>query len=460
MRPNNLVGSTSFRLAVLYAVLFGASVAVLFGVIFWTTDRHMRAQLDDVVETDLATLTEDFREGGSDALIEAITDHLDLSSNRGAFYFFGDAAGRRQAGNLPTAPSQEDWQELTLDDGAADSGESGHRVRGRAATLDGGAYLFVGRDIRPLNELHEAVARAFGWAGIVTVALALGGAAIMSSGLLRRLDGINRIAEHIIAGDLGRRIPTRASKDEFDRLATNLNAMLDQMESLMAGLRQVSNDIAHDLRTPLTRLRQTLETARRSGSDREASEAAIDHAIAETDGILITFGALLRIAEIESGARRSGFSTVDVAPIVDTVVEVYGPAAEEKQQSLTSHTVAPVMINADRELVTQMIANLVENAVRHAPCGAAIAIDLSIHPGRAILTVADNGPGIPAEMRERVFRRFVRLEAARTTPGNGLGLSLVAAIAGLHDIALEPLDNAPGLRMRLTIPLASPAPPG
>ncbi len=459
MRPNRLLGSTSFRLALLYAVLFGASVLLLFGVIFWTTDRHMRGQLDDVVETDLATLTEDFRDGGASALAEAISDHLGLGSNRGAFYFFGDETGRRQAGNLPFGPTSADWQQLRLGPEPAEHGVPARWIRGRAVALGGGDYLFVARDMRPLNELHEAVARAFGWAGAVTIALAVIGAVIMSGGLLRRLDAINRIAEHIVGGDLTRRVPTRSSQDEFDRLAANLNAMLDQMERLMDGLRQVSNDIAHDLRTPLTRLRQKLETARRSSLDRAAFDVAMDHAIAETDGLLATFGALLRIAEIESGARRSGFTTLELGPIVDTVVEVYGPAAEEKSQRLTSHTAAPVMIGADRELLTQMIANLVENAVRHAPCGAVIAVDLSAEPGRAILTIADNGPGIPPDMREKVLRRFVRLETSRTTPGSGLGLSLVAAVAELHGIALELLDNAPGLRVRLSVPLAAPVAP-
>jgi signal transduction histidine kinase len=271
--------------------------------------------------------------------------------------------------------------------------------------------------------------------------------------MLRRIEAIAATCEPILAGDLGRRLPTRGIGDEFDRVAALFNAMLDRIEHLMAGLRQVSSDIAHDLRTPLTRLRQNLDAARRRSKDAASYEAAIDRAIAETDTILDTFAALLRIAQIEAGTRRAGFVPVDLSALLATVLEVYKPAAEEKGQQLEGSVPNGVAVTGDRELLTQMLANLVENAIRHSPPGAGIDVTLSTECGGEVeMVVADNGPGIPAEAREKVFQRFVRLETSRTTPGSGLGLSLVAAVADLHGIAVRLQDNRPGTRVCLRLP--------
>jgi len=254
-------------------------------------------------------------------------------------------------------------------------------------------------------------------------------------------------------GNLSRRIALRGSGDEFDRLSTNLNEMLDRMQMLMDGLRQVSNDIAHDLRTPLTRLRQHLEGAHLRARTVAEYQLVVDKAIAETDEILGTFGALLRIAQIEAGTRRAAFTAVDLSGVLQTIVETYAAVAEDHEHDLASRIADGITVRGDRQLLTQMIANIVENALRHTPAGTRIELELAAASG-PICTIRDNGPGIPEPERQRVFRRFYRLDSSRATPGSGLGLSLVAAIAELHRIAVEVGDNQPGLRVTLRFPQA------
>jgi len=269
---------------------------------------------------------------------------------------------------------------------------------------------------------------------------------------LRRVDAIERTGREIMEGNLTRRLPVRGTGDEFDRLSEGLNAMLERIQSLMEGVKQVSNDIAHDMRTPLARLRQRLEAARLPGKTADEQAASIDGAIADTDGLLRTFSALLRIAQIESGSRRAGFAEVDLSALFAAMVETYAAVAEDRGQHV-SGTIAPgLAMRGDRELLTQVLANLIENALTHSPAGAQVTLTLERIDGRIVGCVADNGPGIPPAQREKAFRRFYRLDTSRTTPGSGLGLSLVAAISALHGIEITLGDNAPGLRVTLHFP--------
>ena len=263
------------------------------------------------------------------------------------------------------------------------------------------------------------------------------------------MDSVTRTAEAIIAGDLSQRIALAGSGDDFDRLSTTLNLMLDKIQNLLENLRQVTNDIAHDLRTPLARLRQQLEDTRIRASTSADYELAIDRAITEADTLLDTFSALLRIAQIEAGVRRSSFRSVDLSDVMRRVAEAYGPALEDSGRFLVTDIADMVAIVGDRELLVQLIANLVENALRHTPTGTTVTMRLSRADGRACAEISDNGPGIPEDERNRVFRRFYRLERSRTTPGNGLGLSLVAAIVELHDAAIEIADSAPGMKVTI-----------
>jgi signal transduction histidine kinase len=263
---------------------------------------------------------------------------------------------------------------------------------------------------------------------------------------------ITRTADAIIDGDLSRRIERTGAGDDFDHLSATLNAMLDRIEGLMENLRQVSSDIAHDLRTPLSRLRQDLEEAQKRELTAAEFKRVVEGAVAEADVLLETFSALLRIAQIEAGTRRSAFRPVDLSEVLRTVVEAYAPAIEESGRTLRAEIADGVQGNGDRGLLSQLFVNLIENALHHTPAGTAITLQLSRQTAGASAEVADTGPGIPPEERAKVFRRFYRLEHSRTTPGSGLGLSTVAAIVELHHAAIELIDNRPGLRVVIRFP--------
>jgi signal transduction histidine kinase len=283
--------------------------------------------------------------------------------------------------------------------------------------------------------------------------LGVGGGLVVSAGVLRRVDAINRICLKIMEGDLSQRLPGRGTDDEFDRLTGIVNAMLDRIEALLEGLRQVSTDIAHDLRTPLARLRQQLEGALLRSGTAADHERATERAIAEADRLLAIFNALLRIARVEAGNQRRGFARVDLSALVATVADVFQASAEEQGRTIRCRIAPEVAVTGDADLLSQLAANLIENALRHTPAGTGIDIGLSRrHDGRVELVVADRGPGVPAEERERVFRRFYRLEQSRHTPGNGLGLSLVAATAQLHRGEVSLGDNDPGLKVTVLLP--------
>lgn len=297
--------------------------------------------------------------------------------------------------------------------------------------------------------MKEAVARTFVWGLAATIVISLCSGALVSLSMLARVEALSNVSREIVNGDLDRRIPLRGSNDEFDHLAVSLNTMFDRIQALMDGLRQVSNDIAHDLRTPLTRLRQRIETALRKADDVASLRAAFAATLKDVDTILDTFSALLRIAQLEASERRAKFTDVDLTDVMRTAIELYAPMAEEKKQALVDKVEPGLTIRGDRELLLQLFANLIENSVRHSPDGAVIQIEATRVGDKTQVLVADNGPGIPADMRERVFQRFYRLELSRTTPGSGLGLSLVRAIASLHDVPIELLPNAPGLTVQV-----------
>lgn len=455
MHPTRIFRTTGFRLAALYAGLFGLSVLVLFGVIYWITSDALRQQLAANIEGEVAALVEYHQTGGLSHAAGAIEQRLASGLHPMTFYLLLDPENRKIAGNLPRLSPSNGWQKLPTprepgEDSGDDPEDDGeHRLLALGAALPDGSFLLVGEDAYRIVEVEEAIVRAFGWAFGVTVLLGAVGGGVLSLGFLRRVDAINRTSRAIIDGRLADRVPTRGTGDELDRLALNLNEMLDRVQALMDSLRQVSSDIAHDLRTPLSRLRQRLEGARLQAGRIEDYEAVIDQAIADTDAILKTFTALLRIAQIEAGTRKSAFSTVDLSSVFRSIVEAYGAVAEDRRQTLSAKIAPDIRVRGDRELLTQMLANLVENAIRHTPAETHIELALERRPAGPLGIVADNGPGIPAEAREKVFRRFFRLERSRSTAGSGLGLSLVAAVADIHGIAITLADNEPGLEVLL-----------
>jgi signal transduction histidine kinase len=449
-----LLGTTSARLALLYAGLFGVSVAALFGLIYWAAT----AALGDRIDQDLA-LQRDMlmtSAGTAEQGLAAVVKDAIARSHGEYRYLMRDGDGTTLAGNLAAAIHwRTGYQEIAVPAPSDGQEREPHLFRALGQPLAGGGLLIIAQDADALEELRELIVRAFGWGAAATLLLAAIGGGIVVWHVGHRIEVINRASERIMAGDLTERLPVGggARADEFDRLAGNLNRMLERIEKLVEGLRQVSTDIAHDLRTPLARLRRSLEAARANAAETAspAHIAAVDAAVAQADDLLAVFAGLLRIAQIEARATRLVLTAVDLSTVVTDVVEVYRPAAEEKRQTLHGEIAASVTVSGDRVLLTQMVANLAENAIRHAPEAAQIDITLVLEPDhRPLLTIADNGPGIPDAERENVFRRFYRLDRSRNSPGNGLGLSLVAAIAELHGVTLRLADNVPkGLRVAL-----------
>jgi signal transduction histidine kinase len=443
-----LLRTSTFRLALIYMALFGGSVLMLLCFIYYTTAGYVSRQTDDAIFAEISSLAERYRERGLDGLAGTIAQRAARNPRGHAVYLLIDPRGRRVAGNLDRWPQdigrEPTWIEFRIQDPDSPHGES-YRARARQIELAGGFRLLVGQDVQEQQRLRELTIEALAWGLALTLALGLLGGVLMSRTTLQRIEAINRTSRGIVGGEMRSRIPTRGTGDEFDRLAENLNAMLDQIEALMAGIRQVSDNIAHDLRSPLTRLRSRLELARMQDAS-PASRAMLEGLVEEVDGLLSTFNALLRIAEIESGNRRAGFTQIELSDLVSDVVELYEPVAHEKGQSIAWRPMAGLSIAGDRHLLSQAVANLIDNAIKHSPQGS--RIEVAIAPGKEgpLLIVADNGPGIPMDQRDKVVQRFFRLEASRSTPGSGLGLSLVAAVAKLHGARLDLVDNDPGLR--------------
>jgi signal transduction histidine kinase len=435
--------------------MFGLSGLLLFATVAWSVNSFMADQLDATVANELAEVQADA--GGQDTIVlKKVIDGLTVTSP-GIYYLLQSPDRHVVAGNMmPIRPSPGP-RSLKSTHQPADR-RAGGGIRGRGIVLPDGAYLFVGISDHQLVEVREVVTRTFLVGLCVTLVLAVAGGLVMSVGVLRRVEAVSRASRAIMAGDLGQRMALRGTDDEFDHLSTSLNAMLDRIQDLMFGLQQVSSDIAHDLRTPLTRLRQGLELARRRESTVEGLNAALDTAIDNADSILETFGALLRIAQIESGTRRAGFQPVALDALLNGLVEAYQPVTEEKAQDLRARIAPGLWVNGDRELLTQLFANLIDNAIGHSPPGAQLLVTAETTSQGVRVIVGDTGPGIPEPYRQKVLQRFYRLEASRTTPGSGLGLSLVNAVALLHDATLALQDNEPGLRCVLCFPARTPAP--
>jgi signal transduction histidine kinase len=450
--------STPFRIATAYTVLFVASAGVLFGLLYWSVTRDMDRELRAGIREDMRPLVTAYSEGRLQRLVDAVRERADAARPGETLILLQTVNGQVLAGNVSRIPPFTGWRELTVE-GLQDAGNDSDD-KDSALVLGiqrGGAFLLVGRNLRHVQETQELLIRSLALALAVTIALALAGGIVLSRGSLRRIEEINRTFREIVEGNLSRRVPTRGTRDDLDRLAENINHMLGRIAQLMANLQQVTNDIAHDLRTPLGRLRQGLEAVRVKDSNIADYQETVDRAIEQTDTLLDIFAALLRIAQIESKARRDRFEMVDISELSNRIVEAYETVMEDAGQSLAGEIAAGVQLRGDRDLLTQMLANLVENAARHCPAGAEVIITLTNGGDDAgpTLTVADTGPGIPTQAREAVLRRFYRLEKSRTTSGSGLGLALVKAVADLHDAVLELSDHRPGLRVSLRFPRAA-----
>lgn len=450
MRLPLLVRTASFRLATAYVVLFGFSVLVLGALVYVKVIDEFEREARLRIEAEGEALRYEYSEAGLDHLLTVIESRLRNKLTGGLDYVVYDTTGHLYTGSLRDLPFKAGWETVAAPpDGDEPPGEM-ERLTVLAIPLSETLWLAIGDDLIRIETFGDALLGTFAWVGLLSVTLAIVGGIVISALFLGRVSAITNTAEAIIGGDIQRRVPRRRAADELDRLAATLNRMLDRITALMEALRHVSSSIAHELRTPLAHLKQTLEAARQKLPSGPATDG-IDEAIDETDAVLSTFSALLRIAQIESGTRRQGFKAVDFSALLDSIVQTFTPIAEDTGHALTAAVEPGVVVNGDAELLTQLVVNLVENALRHTPAGTPVTVTLARGAG-AVLTVADRGRGIPLGDREQVFDRFHRLDTAAATPGSGLGLSIVRAVADLHGIAIELGDNSPGLVVRLVFP--------
>lgn len=439
--------STGLRLAALYTTAFAVAVLLLGAVTLFSTRHALSGQFDRRIRSEAEAMLHEY---GSEGLIGVVEAVHERDRTAGALdYGLQGPGGKPMAGRLAGVAAPMGWSVVAH--GPVGREET---VRVFKVALPQGHILLVGDDEDTIEALDGAVLQGFGLTLVGVVILGAAGGFALSNDLHRRLTAISGTAEAIIDGDLARRVPLRGSDDDLDRLAQTINRMLDRIGALMESLKQVSNDIAHDMRTPLTRLRQRLEASLATPDERSA---AVEAALSDLDAILDTFAALLRIAQIEGGARRAGFRSCDLSTVAMTVVDAFAPSAEEQRQTLTLAPTGPAWVDGDAELLTQMLVNLVENSLRHAGAGANIRVSVSVSGGSPALHVVDDGPGAPEAERDRLFDRFYRLERSRSTPGSGLGLALVAAVAKLHGADVRLLDAAPGFEARVIFPAPSAA---
>jgi signal transduction histidine kinase len=465
-----LFRTTTFKLTLVYLTVFALFAAFLLGYFAFNTRRLITEQITDTVNAEITGLSEQYRQGGIRRLVASIDDRARRPGS--SLYLVTTYNGEALAGNVtalqPGALDTPGWIETTyrrLDEAdEKDKKHPDHHALVRVFQLPGGFRMLVGRDLEERERLYHIVTAAGRWSVAIVIVLGLAGGLFVTRRVLRRVDAMTETSRSIMAGDLGERLPVAGSGDELDRLAVNLNLMLERIEALMHGLKEVSDNIAHDLKTPLTRLRNRTEQALRTASSEAEYRAALEGTIEESDGLIRTFNALLMIARAESGQSRDNMVEFDAGEIAQDIGELYEPLAEQKGIALTVEAPAAAVVKGNRELVSQALSNLVDNAIKYAaspdrPEGSAPAqiVVQAVNDGdRVLLSVSDKGPGIPEADRQRVLERFVRLEQSRSQPGSGLGLSLVAAVARLHGGELTLADNEPGLKSIIALPRGGP----
>ena len=454
-----LFRTTAFKLALVFLVIFAIFAALILGYVALNARRLLDEQVSATVSEEMKGLFAQFNAGGIQRLVRFVERR---SAQPGSsLYLVTTAAGETLAGNIASVDGdillESGGYELAyhvMEDGVAHP----RHAYVESVILPGGFHLVVGRDLDEADRLHLVILRAAGWSILFVLVLAVIAGVFVARRVLSRVDQMTETSRIIMAGDFSGRLAITGTNDELDRLAQSLNAMLERISELMAGLREVSDNIAHDLKTPLTRLRNSAEEALRTGSSPEEYRVALNDVIDEADGLIKVFNALLMIARADAGGHLEGMATVDAGEIARDVAELYEPLAEEAGLALRVEGDETLPIRASRELIGQALANLVDNAIKYTSevDGTRGQSDIRVTAqkvgDRIELSVADRGPGIPLADRGRAIERFVRLVTSRTRPGSGLGLSLAAAVARLHGGTLRLEDNAPGLKAVLDIP--------
>lgn len=433
--------SAAYRIAFTYSTAFALAILLLGVAVYIAADAQFRRQQDAALIDEATALTHEFNEGGLPEIRGAIARREGGSTINVYGYAMFDHAGRRVGGGLDAPMPPTGLQDIVFRDPL----EGADRARAFATDLPRGYRLVVVRDTEGMEGIDRTIILIFGGAFALVASLSVMGALLLGGYLQQRLDGISGVARAIMAGDMAQRVPIGDRQDEFDAVGSALNTMLDRIGHLMDNLRQVSSDVAHDLRTPLLRLRNQLEQVGHV-------EGAAERAIEQGDAVLALFAALLRIAEVEGGALARGFVAIDLSFLATEIAESYAPAFADGARIL-SWSVAPgITVLGDRELIAQALINLLDNARLHTPPATQTTLTLCADATTAELSVADTGPGVAEGEHARILRRFARGEASRTTPGNGLGLSLVAAVTAAHGGTITVTDNAPGLRVTLAFP--------
>ncbi len=443
--------TTTFQLTVSYTALFGVSLSILAVFFYWSTIGVVVRETDRIVEEEVKVLSKVYRERGLDWLIKDLSVRVRLT--RKMLYQFATAENRPLAGNLNAwpleKPNEAGWVEFTY---VLPKTEVRVPARGRISTLPDGVLFLVARNIEEISQIRHVFSRSIQVVIGLTLIFAVLGGLYMSRRVLRRIAAFANAAGEIVNGRLDKRLQSRQTGDEFDVLAGHLNEMLDQIESLIGTVRHVSDNIAHDLRTPLTRLRNRIELA--ASSSPESVRSELEASVADADELLLTFASLLRIARIESGTYTPQLGSVDVAVIVSDAAELYQGVANERNVLIVNDADPHLLIDGDRNLIFQTISNLLDNAVKNSPADGSVGMVATKEGNEARVQIYDSGPGIPEKEYERVLERFSRLDQSRSLPGSGLGLSLVKAVIEVHGGRLKFYDNAPGLLVELHFPLS------
>jgi signal transduction histidine kinase len=446
--------STSVRLGLGYAALFVASSLLLVAFLWWRTVGYLDRQIDPEITADAQEITDQLRDYGLPSAVEAIHERIAEAPGNQAIYLLADRQLKPLSGNLPAWPAAVGSKPGTYQIEIVGDGRL-RVVRLLRVALPNGLNLLVGRDVEDWAELRSLIVVSLYWVAGTALLFAIGGGILVRRAVLRRVGMINDTASAIVRGDLSQRVPERDTTDAFDRLAQTINAMLQQIQQLVEGVRNTSNAIAHDLRTPLAELRVRLEELLLTRPKGEDTFEEIHKAVADIDRVIAVFNALLRLAEIDSGVGRSGFRRVELAGLATEAAELYGPLAEEKHAVFAVDAPSGLAVNGDPYLLAQAVGNLVDNAVKYAPLYGEVSLRIApCDEGRIEIVVADNGPGIPEGEKTRVTARFYRGQASAGTSGIGLGLSIVAAVARLHKGNLTLSDNHPGLVASLRVPAA------
>jgi signal transduction histidine kinase len=449
--------SSTFRLALIWIAIFGTVVAALLAYVYLSTASYLRTRSDQATLAELAILRETYAGGGRDRLIATIGQRI-ADKHLSDVYLLVDSAGVPLAGNLAAWPASlkdaEGWGSFSAPDWKPDA-EQPSLLRATFETLADGSRLLVGRDVRELDQLAMNINTALVVTALLIVVVAAMASMTITRRTVGRIESINATSRAIMQSGLSERIPLRGTRDEWDELATNLNSMLERIETLMGEVKQFSDNVAHELRTPITRMRGRLEKAHNTLQDGDAHKSMIGDTMADLESVLRIFSSLTRISQIEATDRTAAFRTINLAEIAHEVVELYDAAAEEKSGQINTVGDPRVLITGDRDLLFDALANLVDNAIKHGREAGRVTVEVKETDAGASIAVSDQGPGIPGDEIRNVFKRFYRLERSRQTPGNGLGLSLVAAVARLHGAQTEILDNAPGLTVRLWFPASA-----